>query len=224
METQTFEIDTLKCQVCHNRQTSAITYILYPLETLGPWIAPASEKYKTSIVVITGIDWDNDLTPWPAKGVPTGTPDFKGKAAQFLRKLEKLTVEIEKRLSLSTVAHRYLVGVSLSGLFTLWQWPKYSLFQDIACLSGSFWYEGFIEWFEKQSLSEKKGFAFFLLGKKEPHSPIPQFRTVGENTQSVISHLKSYGVRTEFVMVPGDHYQHSIARLDMAMAALAPKP
>lgn len=217
MPRNTIEINSLKCMYCENKAYGRITYILYPMDDLGKWIEDAADKYCSTMVVITSMDWQNDLTPWPAKGVPKGTPYFEGKAPQFLEKLISVAQEIERRLLLPASIDRNLVGVSLSGLFTLWQWTQTSFFHNIACMSGSFWYEGFSDWFVKQNLSDKKGSAYFLLGKKEPFSSVAQFRTVGIDTQTVVDHLKAEGVSAEFDWVEGDHYQYPIQRINMSM-------
>ena len=47
-----------------------VAYILYPMEALGGWLAQAATKYRISMVSITGMDWDNDLSPWPAPSEP----------------------------------------------------------------------------------------------------------------------------------------------------------
>lgn len=221
MQKQTCNIDGLDCLCCKAEGSLRVTYILYPMDILDTWIEAASRKYRTSIVVITGMDWDDDLTPWPAKGVPKGCPDFKGLAGEFSPRLDKLVKDAEKRLGLSDGnLERTLIGVSLSGLFTLWQWPQCDLFKNIGSLSGSFWYEGFIEWFERQDYSKKLGEAFFLLGEKEPESKVRAFDTVGINTSKIVALLKADGVKTTFEMVPGNHYQQPIERLNRAMAAL----
>lgn len=62
-----------------NKSADRICYVLYPLDSLEEWIEEAAQKFGVSIAVITGMDWNNDLTPWPATGVPPGSPDFKGK-------------------------------------------------------------------------------------------------------------------------------------------------
>lgn len=61
-----------------NKSTDRVCYVLYPLDILSEWIEKAARNFDVSIVVVTGMDWDNDLTPWPAKGEPQGCPDFKG--------------------------------------------------------------------------------------------------------------------------------------------------
>ncbi|MCM1077382.1 MAG: hypothetical protein NC411_08500 [Bacteroides sp.] len=197
-----------------------VVYQLYPMDILQQWIDAASRRYSTSIIVITGMDWNNDLTPWPAKGVPKGCPDFEGKAPQFLMRLEHVVKEIESHIGLTAVEERTLAGVSLSGLFTLWQWAQCELFHNILSLSGSFWYDGFIDWFKSRSFKGKNGFAYFLLGDKEAKSTVRAFDSVAVNTETIVRLLKEQGVRVEYDTVPGNHYQYPIPRLDRAMSAL----
>lgn len=218
---QKTDVYGLKCLYSIVPDTDTISYILYPFDVLGSWITEASGKYKTSIIVITGMDWQDDLTPWPAKGVPKGTPDFKGDAVSFLKELEMTIEKIESTYGLSdNIRERNLIGVSLSGLFTLWQWTQCRLFDNIACLSGSFWYEGFKNWFVGQNLVGKHGLAYFLLGDKEEHSKVKEFRSVGNDTRQILSHLDKLGIRTHFDSVPGDHYSDAIPRLDLAVKEL----
>ncbi|MDE6638872.1 MAG: hypothetical protein K2K32_11640 [Muribaculaceae bacterium] len=40
----------------------------------------------------------------------------------------------------------------MSGLFALWQWMVCDTFRNIASLSGSFWYEGFMEWMKSRTI------------------------------------------------------------------------
>lgn len=220
MSKQVFEFEGLKCLCAPNLGSQKIAYILYPMDILAPWVQPAAERFGTSIVVVTDMNWQNELTPWPAEGVPRGTPNFKGEAPEFLSKLESLTSAVEANLAIGPVSERSLVGVSLSGLFTLWAWPQTNYFLNIASMSGSFWYDGFMAWFEKQKLSGKSGFAYFLLGREEPHSRVKAFDSVGENTERIVALLMAQGVNTRFDWVPGNHYQDPIPRLDRAMEAL----
>lgn len=215
---QSLKIGKLDCM--YARQSEArIAYVLYPMETLGAWIDDAARRYDVSIVVITGMDWDDDMTPWPAKGVPAGTADFKGDASRFMASLQGTVMpEVEKAIGIHPV-ERNLIGVSLSGLFTMWQWAMYGIFNNIASLSGSFWYEGFADWFDK-NMTVKGGRAFLLLGDREADSRIPQFRSVAAETQRVVARLKEIGIKTEFEHVPGDHFADPVGRLDRAFATL----
>lgn len=191
------------------------------MDFLGDWIESAAEKYGVTIIEITGMDWQNVFSPWPAPGVPKGDPDFKGESPEFLKLLQtKVIPEIETTLMMDSNVERNLVGVSMSGLFTLWQWMECDTFNNIASLSGSFWYEGFIDWIKKIEIPQKSGMAFFLLGDKESMSNVKAYNTVGVNTAEIIKLFKSAGIRTVFESVPGNHFADPIPRLDRAFAAL----
>lgn len=211
---QNLKIGNLKC-LCVRQSDERIAYVLYPMESLGPWIEDAARRYDVSIVVITGMDWDDDMTPWPAKGVPAGTADFRGDAPRFMASLQGTVIPgVEKSIGIHPV-ERDLIGVSLSGLFTMWQWAVSGVFDNVASLSGSFWYEGFADWFDK-NMTVKGGRAFLLLGDREADSRILQFRSVAVETQRVVARLKEIGIKTEFEYVPGDHFADPVGRLDKA--------
>lgn len=218
---QNITVGTLECVVKRFGGNSKVCYILYPIDWIDGWVDAAAQRYKTSIVVVKGMDWDNDLTPWPAPGEPPGSPDFKGLAHLFLQTLiNEVQPAAEKTLGIDGNAERIIVGVSLSGLFTLWQWIQCDNYGSIGCLSGSYWYDGFLEWFLQQQIPKKRGEAYFLLGTEEPKSPVKAFDSVGENTERVVERLKSIGIPTTFEWVPGNHFTDPEGRLNKTMAAL----
>ena len=219
--TRKIEIGNLHCLCCSGSGKGKVAYILYPMDMLADWIVPAAGKYGTDIVVITGMDWQNVFSPWPAKGVPKGCPDFKGESPEFLSLLQNSVIPtIERDLGYDSEPERTLIGVSMSGLFAFWQWMECDTFINIASLSGSFWYEGFIDWIKSRKIPAKTGRAYFLLGDKEVKSSVRVFNSVAANTQEIISLLKSKGIKTEFQSVPGNHYADPIPRLDRAFTAL----
>jgi len=221
MKTETCNFGKLHCHCCTNPDSDRVAYILYPLDRLGNWIEPASEEFGISIVVITGLDWDNDLTPWPAPGVPEGDPNFKGLAQELFNKLvQEVIPALETSMNLRTNVERSLVGISLSGLFALWQWGRSDVFHNIATLSGSFWYDGFMKWVQQQSFAGKKGKCYMLLGEDEPHSANAVFARVGDCTEAIATHLRRQGVESAYEIVPGNHFQYPIERLNRAFAYL----
>lgn len=218
---QEIEIEGLQCLCSTVNRKDRVAYILYPMDFLNNWIEQATKKYDTNIVVITGMDWQNVFSPWPAPGVPKGSEEFKGESPEFLKKLQnKVIPEIEKKLGMDHNVERSLVGVSMSGLFALWQWMVCDTFTNIASLSGSFWYEGFMDWINSIKIPAKSGKGFFLLGDKESKSKVKAFNSVGENTAEILTLLRNAGINVEFQSVPGDHYSDAIPRLDKAFTAL----
>lgn len=221
MKIEEFNIGKLRLLCAVDPQAKDIAYILYPMAVLHDWAEAAAKKYGVSVVVITGYDWDNDLTPWPAPGEPKGSPAFKGYGPETLATLTgKVIPGIDRRYNLPADMVRTLVGVSLSGLFTLWQWPQCDMFTNIATLSGSYWYEGFEPWVFEQSFTGKKGYCYMLLGVDEPHSNVPAFRKVGACTENIVGYLRRQGDEVTYNMVPGNHFQFGLERLDKAFVHL----
>ncbi len=83
------KIGKLNCQYSEIKTTEKIAYILYPMNILSDWIEPASVKYDVTIVVVTGMDWQNVFSPWEAKGVPAGRANFQREAPEFLKLLQR---------------------------------------------------------------------------------------------------------------------------------------
>lgn len=218
--TRNIKIGSLDCLCCAGSE-DRIAYILYPTDMLADWIEPAVNRYGPTIVVITGMDWQNVFSPWPAKGVPAGSPDFKGESPQFLATLQQSVIpQVERALNISPDAERTLVGVSMSGLFALWQWMLCDTFANIASLSGSFWYAGFLDWMRQRAIPKKTGRGFFLLGNLEDKSKVKAFDCVAANTEEILNLLREADVDVEFRSVPGNHYSNPIPRLDLAFQAL----
>lgn len=191
-----------------------VMYVLIPLMTSAAWFALQASHFEVNIAVISGMDWDDDLTPWPAPGQPPGDPDFKGLAPQFLHTLlHSVVPSVEKKLGLTSPV-RTLCGISLSGLFAVWARTQTVVFTNIISISGSFWYRNFAEWFASAPLPEiKDGRVYLSLGNKEPLSHVKAFQSVGTATQSVRETLEHHGIATDFRWEPGTHYAAPEPRL-----------
>lgn len=202
-------------------------YMIYPALVPFPagWLDTRAAQYgcNLAVVYVPAPLWNDSLTPWPEPGETRNAPPFGGEAPGFLKELNQHIVpEIEKDLGVAVV-ERMLLGVSLSGLFTLWQWMQCDTFTSIASLSGSFWYVGFMDWFDSMPVPRNKGKAFFLLGEKEPKTRIKAFRSVGENTLKIVGRLNQSGVSVRFEWVPGDHLSDSLGRAAIGLKALLEK-
>lgn len=223
---QKIEIDRYSCDGVRHPASEKVTYMIYPqVEGLpAQWMERMSSAYATSIIVVyvPADCWDNVLTPWPAPPVPKGSQPFAGEAPEFYAELSGRIIPMaEKSLGIDAPSERNLIGVSLAGLFTLWQWMQFDLFASVGCLSGSFWYEGFLEWFESRAVLRKSGMAYFLLGNEEPKTRVKGFQSVGVNTEKIVAHLKSAGINCRFDWVPGNHFADPLQRAEKALAALS---
>lgn len=219
--TKKLKIDRLECAYA-DIGSERICYVLGPIpmeeEQLGQW----AERFGYNLVIISGMDWDNDLTPWPASGVMPRDAPFKGDAAKFLALLrDKVMPEVERTLKMPPAAERTLIGISLSGLFALWAWMQGDDFTDIGSLSGSFWYDGFADWVCRLEKPHKQGRAFFLLGDAERKSSIRRFQSVEESTERIVVSLREAGIEADFRLVPGTHFAPIEPRMEIALEALS---
>ena len=200
--------------------TNKICYMILPegiREDLDVGLKKLSEKHGVSIVVIPDVNWNDDLTPWPAEGVFKKAKPYGGQAALFLNKLtNEIIPEAEKSLGIED-AERTIMGVSLSGLFAVWACFNTNAFTNVISISGSLWYDGFIEWMEKQTPSPQLKKVCMLLGEKEKNAKDKRMATVEERTRAAVEILKSISqAAVTFELVEGTHFSPILPRLERA--------
>jgi predicted alpha/beta superfamily hydrolase len=215
MKTIDIKIKQFRCSIAPTNN-NRMCYILAPTPIDECWMMSQAAKYSCNIIVVYIVDWDNDLTPWPAPGVTRKSPDFEGHASDFLKLIrEDIMPETEKRLG-QTQPERTLLGISLSGLFSLWAWMQGNDFTNIATVSGSYWYKGFTEWLS-QNVASKTGRIYISLGNQESLDHNSWFRTVGECTSQVINTLQKAGIDVIFEETQGNHYANGLLRMEKAL-------
>lgn len=197
-----------------------ICYMILPegiREDLADGLKALSEKYGVSIVVIPGVNWNDDLTPWPADGVFKKAKPFGGHASSFLDKLtNEIIPETEKRMGV-VGAERAFLGVSLSGLFAVWAAFNTDAFTNVISISGSLWYDGFIDWMGESTPSPKIRKVCMLLGEREKNAKDKRMSTVEERTVAASNILKAKtNAVVSFELVEGTHFSPILPRLERA--------
>ena len=195
------------------QSSNKICYMILPEGIKGDLddgLKGLSEKCGVSIV-----NWNDDLTPWLAAGVFKKAKPFGGKAASFLNKLtDEIIPKTEKGLGVAN-AERTLLGVSLSGLFAVWSAFNTDAFTNIISISGSLWYDGFVEWMEEQTPSPQLKKVCMLLGEKEKNSKEKRMATVEERTLAAANILKAKSqAAVSFELVEGTHFSPIMPRLE----------
>jgi len=196
-----------------------VVYLLEPLKNM-----PGLEDYvtdgKCNIVSVFGMDWEKDLTPWKAPKVLKRGGDFLGGAPEFLSHLENsLIPEVEKEcLPEGTEAERYLVGISLAGLFALWASLQDSTFSGgIASVSGSLWFDGFSDYLKGKEFPFPVEKVYLSVGEAEKNTRNPRMAVVEERTREAASIIEGRGIRTKFELNPGNHFSDTVPRLRKAV-------
>lgn len=200
--------------------TNKICYMILPegiKEDLANGLERLAEKYGVSIVVINDVNWNDDLTPWPADGVFKKAKPFGGRAAEFLDKLTRdIIPETEEHLGIVN-PERTLLGVSLSGLFAVWSAFKADAFTNIISISGSLWYDGFVGWMKENAPSPNIKKVCMLLGEKEKNAKDKRMATVEECTNTAVNILKEKSCAdVVFELVEGTHFSPIMPRLERA--------
>ena len=200
--------------------SSSIIYLLIPQRLPKDELASIEElstRFETNIVAVSGMDWNSDMTPWQAPAVKEGV--FGGHAAQFLERLkEDLFFNLEYSLKISK-PKRYLMGLSLAGIFSVWAGIKKDLFEGVAAISGSFWYDGFTEWLEQQEKLNCVRF-FICIGEKEKETKVKRFANIEEDTMKAVEILLGKGADVTFEMTEGGHNCSIIPRFEKSVVSL----
>ena len=174
-------------------------------------VVAAAEGLRSHVVSAPVADWGDALTPWPAPALRPGEKDFGGRAEETLASLVE-------RLDQAPGPHA-ICGYSLGGLFALYAFVQEPRLAACACLSGSVWYEGWVDWLRENAPDCAGRYAYFSVGKKEKRAGLP-FRHVEEDLAACAEILRANGCRVDVTLGPGSHIQHVTERLAAGLSAL----
>ena len=182
------------------------------------WLRGVRERFGVIPVMLPAVDWNNDLTPWPEGPIFRKGKPFGGRAGEYLSRLEREIIPgIEAEMGI-VPDERWLIGVSLAGLFAAWAAARTDLFRRIGSVSGSFWYPGFVEWLPGQKVYAKS--AYISLGDKEADGRNKHLQSIADDTASVVRILDGKGVQTTFEWTAGTHFGPVVPRLEKAVGGL----
>lgn len=174
---------------------------------------------RAALVFIEGFDWNKDLSPWPAKAV-FGDEDFGGQADAFLNVLtERIIPAAEEEMEINPL-WRGIAGYSLAGLFAVYAAYRSGLFSRAASVSGSVWFDGWMEYARKNPFAADMKRAYFSVGAKEKKTRNVRMQPVEDNTRAMHELFEARGVESRFVLNPGNHFADAQKRLRDALEYL----
>lgn len=199
-----------------------------PGEDFEKMIHPAAEGFRSGeckefiFISVELADFDRDCSPWPAPAVFRGKADFAGGAGDYLELLTRgIKPLVDKEFfTLPDPAHTGLMGYSLAGLLALYGLYKSSCFGRIASLSGSLWYDGWLEYMESHTPQNQDARVYLSLGTGEEKSRNQRMARVGDCTRRAAELLKRQlpGGEVSFVWNPGGHFTGVTERHGAALA------
>lgn len=202
----TFE-DCVVRRICTDEK-APVLYVFSPPEVLKEFA-----RSGWTVVQIVLVNWERDLTPWPARAVFRGQPDFSGGARRFLQLMtEKIMPSIEEDLQPSA---RVIAGYSLAGLFAVFAALESGRFDGAASVSGSMWYPGFAEYVGQSEAVLRA--AYFSVGDRERLGRNAAFHSIEEDTKRVAKALGGRGEITVFETNRGKHFDDPEGRMLRAL-------
>jgi len=100
-----------------------------------------------------------------------------------------------------------LSGYSLAGLFSIYAMFKTTRFTKFLSGSGSFWYPGFKEYYEKNKLPSSPSTKVYLsLGAKEKKTGNKVLKTIETETIAMKEFLTQQNIPLKFELNPGGHF------------------
>ena len=174
--------------------------------------AQAAGCLPFTLVAISNLDWNHDMSPWDSPAAFKKGEPFTGGADSYLRLLvEEIMPEAEKALP-GSPAWRGIAGYSLAGLFALYTIYQMDAFSRAGCMSGSLWFPGFKEYVFSHEPKRRPDCIYLSLGDREAKTRNPVLKTVRENTEAVHAFFQEQGVDTAFQLNPGSHFVQGIER------------
>lgn len=175
-----------------------------------------------ALAAVDGVDWDAELSPWPAPRAFRGGRDFAGRGPDYLRELtERVVPETEARLGFAPDA-RWIAGYSLAGLFALYALWRTDVFSAGASASGSLWYDGFPEYLDAERPARLPRRVSLSLGDREAQTKNARLARVADCTLAARARLEALGVPTVFRWESGGHFAEEAQRTARAVGALGP--
>lgn len=221
IETRSYHSQTFTFVKCESEK---VMYLLLPEEIasdLGKALENLSQNHNCNIVVISGVDWKDDMTPWCVDAFNPKDDPFRGNANFYLKLFCEENIKYSEGVLGVRNAERYLVGYSLSGLFALWAAYRTPMFTCIASISGSLWYDRFADWAGANEINPAVRKIFISLGDKERKVKEPRIARVEDATKSIAESLKNKGHDVRFLLEPGiSHSSPLLPRLDRALKFL----
>ena len=182
----------------------------------GQLLLDASRQVDCSgfnLVTISGLHWNQELSPWPVETVVSRDDRFTGGAPELLPLLtDDIVPQVEYRLDAPPV-WRLLAGYSMAGLFAVWTAFQCDLFSRILSASGSMWYPGWLEYARGHETAAPLQGIYLSVGEQESTSRNAVLQTVGERTQAIAALLAERGIPTKFELNPGNHFKNPPLRV-----------
>lgn len=166
----------------------------------------------STLLAVTGNDWNHQFSPWPASKAFRQGEDFGGGAPDYLKYfLETLLPGAEEKLPFEPKV-RGLAGYSMAGLFAVYAMYNTPVFNRIACMSGSLWFDNWKEYALTHSPVPENPAVYLSLGSKEHKTKDQRMSQVKTITEELAVYWGK-SCRVTYETVPGGHFTNVAQRI-----------
>ncbi|MDO4649482.1 MAG: alpha/beta hydrolase-fold protein [Eubacteriales bacterium] len=158
------------------------------------------------LVSITGIRWDEELSPWPQSPIVAKDDHFTGEADAYLNILEEKIIPYVETI-VPGAGCKILNGYSMGGLFALYAVHHSKYFDAYAAPSGSVWFPNFKEYVKEQSILKEPECIYLSLGDRESRTKNPYLSTTESNMEELCKVYETRGITAVFEKNPGNHFK-----------------
>lgn len=168
------------------------------------------------LVVLSNLNWNNDMSPWFAPKLNEYNEDFLGKADEYIKVLlDKIIPMVKSYIEDLNIKINYyaIAGYSLAGLFAVYSGYKTNIFKRIVSASGSFWFPKFMDFVKENKINSKVEKIYFSLGNRESKVKNQVLKTVEENTKELEKIYRFQGIKTIYEETKGNHFNDATLRI-----------
>lgn len=176
-------------------------------------VRDALGETNAALLNVETVDWNGELSPWPAEKVFRNGEDFRGGADAYLNELLTVLIPAAEAELPGAVTCRCIAGYSLAGLFAVYAPFRCDAFRRVASASGSMWFDGFAAFAADTPTVRLPERIWFSLGDRESDTRNARMSVVGRDTQTVAEIFRRRGAETRFTWNPGGHFNDPDRRL-----------
>ena len=158
-------------------------------------------------LAIGNLNWERDLSPWPAPALGKEGDDFTGGGEKYLDCILSEILPVAKEKINGILEFIGIAGYSLAGLFALYALYKTDVFTRVAGMSGSLWFPGIKEFCKENTMKILPEKLYLSIGDKESKTRHPILQIMQENTEELLGYFRSLGIPCKYELNPGNHFQ-----------------
>ncbi len=207
------EINNREIEIYHKDEIPERVFYLNSFERYKSFPFTSVSDNNSAFVIISGLEWNRDLSPWPEKSVFKGDEDFSGGASDYLKILEQEIIPFAEKCT-GKSKERIIMGYSLAALFSLWCLYNTDYFTSLISCSASMWFPGFLDYAKSKVLKADLDYAYFSLGNSEAKTRNVILKTVEENTRKVYENFITRKIPSAFVLNEGNHFEDPKGRME----------